>query len=79
MDDGETITSYAGEWWSYLNTVPLDLPKNAAGWIDVESEDYGKFIDAISDFNTRLQTQLGILEADTKDMLVSKFNGGINL
>lgn len=74
MDDGETITSYAGEWWSYLNTVPLDLPKNAAGWIDVESEDYGKFIDAISDFNTRLQTQLGILEADTKDMLVSKFN-----
>lgn len=73
MDGGETITSYAGEWWSYLQTVPSCLPKDSNGWIDVENENYGKFTDAISDFNTRLETQLSTLEADTKDMLVDKF------
>lgn len=76
MDENETVTSYAGEWWSYLMSVPSTLPKKEDGWIDKESDSYHKFIAAIADFNSRLEHQLRALESDTSDMLDDKF--GIN-
>lgn len=76
MDEDDTVTSYAGEWWSYLMSVPPTLPKKEDGWIDKDSEPYHKFTDAIADFNSRLETQLHALESDTSYMLDDKF--GIN-
>lgn len=73
LDDGETVTSYAGEWWSYLLSVPQELPKNQDGWLDKSSEAYSKFIIALNDFNSRLETQLHNLETDTKDILSNIF------
>lgn len=71
-----TVTSYAGEWWSYMKSVPDTLPSHENGQIQTDTLQYVTYLDIITDFNERLKDKLNQLQEDTNQLLQDRF--GIN-